>query len=45
MPHSPPMIKDKVEENVIVNLENFNQEQVQEEQISLNLIQNTMKVH
>ncbi len=45
MPHSPPMIKNNVEENVIVNLENFNQEQVQEEQISLNLIQNTIKVH
>jgi hypothetical protein len=39
------MIKNNVEENVIVNLENFNQEQVQEEQISLNLIQNTIKVH
>jgi hypothetical protein len=39
------MIEDKVEENVIVNLKNFNQEQVQEEQISLNPIQDTMKVH
>ncbi len=45
MLHSPPMIEDKVEENVIVNLKNFNQEQVQEEQISLNPIQDTMKVH
>jgi hypothetical protein len=40
MPHSPPMTKNKVEENLVINLNNFNQEQVQKKkkQISLNLI-------
>jgi hypothetical protein len=30
MPHSPPMTEDRVEENIIINLESFNQEQVKE---------------
>ncbi len=45
MLHSPPMTKDKLEEKLIVNLNNFNQEQVQEEQVSLNFIRDTMTMH
>jgi hypothetical protein len=45
MPHSPPMIEDRVEENLIVNLNNLSQEQMQEEQVFLKLIQNTMRMH
>jgi hypothetical protein len=39
------MTKDKLEEKLIVNLNNFNQEQVQEEQVSLNFIRDTMTMH
>jgi hypothetical protein len=39
------MIEDRVEENLVININNLSQEQVQEEQVSLNLIQDTMRMH
>jgi len=44
MPHSFPMTKDRAKDNLVVNLNNFSQEQMQEEQISLNLTQDTMRM-
>ncbi len=42
---NPPMTKDGVKENLVINIDNLGQEQIWEEQVSLNLIQNTMKIH
>jgi hypothetical protein len=39
------MIEDRAEDNLVVNLDNFNQEQMPKKLIILNLIQDTMRIH
>jgi hypothetical protein len=39
------MIEDRAEDNLVVNLDNFNQEQMPKKLIILNLIQDTMRMH
>ncbi len=45
MLHSLLMIEDRAEDNLVVNLDNFNQEQMPKKLIILNLIQDTMRIH